>query len=314
MAVWWIAHATLPILDGEVSLPELKQPVTVDRDRWAVPRIQAGSLEDLLIAQGYVVAQDRMWQMDILRRAAAGELSEIFGPAAIATDLQNRMLGLRLAAEKSFAATDADTWALLQAYARGVNHYMEERREHLPVEFQALRYTPRPWTPADSLLVGAYMYKVLTSSWEWEIKRAQVTEKLGPELARELYVADSPLDHPIVGVEPTEQAAPAERKAAPLAPKKTSRSTAETQAWANAERTLLQFEDESEFAFGSNNWVVSGEHTYSGKPLLANDTHLELEVPSIWYLAHLTAPGWNVKGFALPGVPLVIIGHDDRIA
>jgi len=314
LAVWWIAHATLPILDGEVSLPELKQPVTVDRDRWAVPRIQAGSLEYLLIAQGYVVAQDRLWQMDILRRAAAGELSEVFGSAAIATDLQNRMLGLRLAAEKSFATTDADTRALLQAYARGVNRYMEERREHLPVEFQALRYTPRQWTPADSLLVGAYMYKVLTNSWEWEIKRAQVTEKLGPELARELYVADSPLDHPLVGVEPLGQAAPAGRKATRPAPKKAERIIAEAQAWANAERTLQLFEDESEFAFGSNNWVVSGEHTYSGKPLLANDTHLELEVPCIWYMLQLTAPGWNVKGFALPGVPLVIIGHNERIA
>jgi penicillin amidase len=252
--------------------------------------------------------------MDILRRAAAGELAEIFGSAAIATDLQNRMLGLKLAAEKCVAETDADTRALLQAYARGVNRYMEDRREHLPVEFQALKYAPRPWTPADSLLVGAYMYKVLTSSWEWEIKRAQVTEKLGPELARELYVADSPLDHPIVGVALPDQAVPAGRKSAPPAPKKTKRNIAETQAWANAARTLQQFEDESEFAFGSNNWVLSGAHTYSGKPLLANDTHLELEVPCIWYLAQLTAPGWNVKGFALPGVPLVIIGHNERIA
>jgi len=314
LAVWWIARATLPILDGEATLPELKQPVTVDRDRWAVPRIQAGSLEDLLIAQGYVVAQDRLWQMDILRRAAAGELSEIFGSRAMATDLQNRVLGLRPAAVKSFAAADADTRGLLEAYARGVNRYMEERREHLPVEFQALRYKPRPWTPADSLLVGGYMYKVLTSSWEWELKRAQVTEKIGPELARELYVSDSPLDHPIVGVELPEQAAPAGRKAVPSPPKKTSSGIAETQAWANAARTLQQFEDEAEFAFGSNNWVVSGEHTYSGKPMLANDTHLELEVPCIWYMLHLTAPGWNVKGFALPGVPLVIIGHNERIA
>jgi len=312
LAVWWIAHATLPILDGEATLPELKQPVTVDRDRWAVPRIQAGSLEDLLVAQGYVVAQDRLWQMDILRRAAAGELSEIFGSRAMATDLQNRVLGLRPAAVKSFAAADADTRGLLQAYARGVNRYMEERREHLPVEFQALRYKPRPWTPADSLLVGGYMYKVLTSSWEWELKRAQVTEKIGPELARELYVSDSPLDHPIVGVEPLEQAAPAGRKAVPAPPKKTNSSTAEMQAWASAARTLQQFEDEH--AFGSNNWVVSGEHTYSGKPMLANDTHLELDVPCIWYMLHLTAPGWNVKGFALPGVPLVIIGHNERIA
>ncbi len=314
LAGWWIAHGTLPILDGEVSLPELKQEVTVDRDLWGVPRLRAGSLEDLVTAQGYVVAQDRLWQMDILRRAAAGELSEIFGAAAIETDRENRMLGLKPAAEKCVAETDADTRAILQAYARGVNRYMEDRRDHLPMEFQVLKYTPRPWTPADSLLVGGYMYKVLTSSWEWELKRARVTEKIGPELARELYVADSPLDHPIVGVELPRQAAPTGRKAAPATQKKAERNAAETKAWASAARTLQQFEDEAEFAFGSNNWVVSGEHTYSGKPLLANDTHLELEVPCIWYMLQLTAPGWNVKGFALPGVPLVIIGHNERIA
>ncbi len=314
LAAWWKVHETLPQLDGEASLPELKQEVTVERDIWGVPRIKAGSLEDLVTAQGYVVAQDRLWQMDILRRAAAGDLAEVYGAAAIETDVENRTLGLRVAAEKCAAELDADTRAILQAYARGVNRYIDERKDRLPVEFQVLKYKPRPWTAADSLLVGAYMFKVLTSPWEWELKRARVTEKLGPEMARELYVSDSPLDHPLVGGDSLEPPAPAGRKPSPAAPKKTQGNAAEMAVWKTAARTLSQFEDESELAFGSNNWVVSGQHTYSGKPMLANDTHLDLAVPCIWYMVHLTAPGWNVKGFALPGVPLVIIGHNERIA
>ncbi len=314
LAGWWIAHETLPQLDGSASLPELKQEVTVDRDRWAVPRIRANSLEDLVTAQGYVLAQDRLWQMDIIRRAAAGELAEIFGAPAIENDRENRVLGLKAAAEKCVAELDDETRGILQAYARGVNRYADERRSRLPIEFQVLKYQPRPWTPADSLLVGAYMYKILTSSWEWELKRARVTQKLGPEIARELYVEDSPLDHPIVGVESKQPGAAVAGKPASPAPKKAKRNSATDATWVAASRMLRQFNDEAEFAFGSNNWVVNGEHTVSGKPLLANDTHLELDVPCIWYLVHLTAPGWNVKGFALPGVPLVIIGHNERIA
>jgi penicillin G amidase len=307
LAGWRIAHDSLPQLDGDVALPELKQEVTVERDRWGVPHIQARSLEDLVTAQGYVVAQDRLWQMDLIRRAAAGELSEIFGETAIDADRENRVLGLRAAAEKCAAAMDAATLAILQDFARGVNRYMDERREMLPIEFRVLKYKPRPWTPADSLLVGAYMYKVLTNTWPSELKRAQVTQKIGPELARELFVEDSSLDHPIVGVESAS-------KGVSSAPKKAQREAATQPPWVSAVKTLQQVEEETEFALGSNNWVVNGEHTYSGKPLLANDTHLELDVPCIWYMAHLTAPGWNVKGFALPGVPLVIIGQNERIA
>ena len=307
LAGWKIAHDSLPQLDGEASLPELKQEVSVARDRWGVPQIQASSLEDLVTAQGYVVAQDRLWQMDLIRRAAAGELSEIFGEAAIDADRENRVLGLRAAAERCAASADSANLAILQAYARGVNRYIDERSAMLPIEFRVLQYKPRPWTPADSLLVGAYMYKVLTNSWPMELRRAQVTQKIGPELARELFVEDSPLDHPIVGIEP------AKKEVTPT-PKKAQRDSAAQQLWVSASNILRQLDAETEFAFGSNNWVVNGTHTYSGKPLLANDTHLELDVPCIWYLAHLTAPGWNVKGFALPGVPLVIIGQNERIA
>ena len=330
-AGWWILHRALPQLDGAASLPGLKQEVTVDRDTWGVPHIRARSLEDAFTAQGYVLAQDRLWQMDVLRRAAAGELSEVFGPVALARDREFRPLGFRIVADREVARLDGETRAMLEAYARGVNRYIEERRGRLPWEFVYMRYEPRPWKPADSLLIGAYMYQTLTRSWEAELKRAKLTELIDPERASDLYMVDAPLDHVVVGETPRE--APASKRAKSAAirqqaqhkqpaqhagpPGRTSASRAMHSGpaeWQLAQAVLEQFDEEVREGMGSNNWVVDGRHTASAKPLLANDTHLRLDVPGIWYLLHLTAPGLNVKGFTLPGAPGVIIGHNDRIA
>jgi penicillin amidase len=307
---WWTARRTLPQLSGVASLPELKEEVSVVRDRWGIPRITARSLEDLVTAQGYVVAQDRLWQMDLLRRAAAGQLSEIFGPVTLELDRENRTLGLRAAAEREAAALDGEMKLLLEAYTRGVNRYMQQRAANLPIEFQILRYQPAPWTPRDTLLIGAYLHKYLTTTWRWELNRKKVTDKVGPERAREMFVVDSPLDRILVGAAaaPANQAPPSKRPA---------RAAAQPAAQFAQERlpALLEaWEEDFAGAFGSNNWVVSGHFTQSGKPLLANDTHMMLEVPCIWYLVQLRAPGWNVRGFALPGSPLVIIGQNERIA
>ena len=325
--VWWIVHRALPQLDGAAALPELRQEVTVDRDAWGVPHIRAASVEDMLTAQGYVMAQDRLWQMDVLRRLAAGELSEIFGARAVGFDRQYRTLGLRGVAEREAAQMYPRTRALLEAYVLGVNRYIAERGNRLPWEFVAMRYKPRPWTAADSLLIAGYMYQTLTNTWPAELKRARVTDLAGPDLAKDLFVADSPHDRYVVdsapavpdkrGVKP--QPPPVPRpgppqgsgfsggvaRLAPLAP---------AAGWPLAQEVLERFAEDVRAAIGSNNWVVDGSHTASGKPLLANDTHLTLSVPCIWYMIHLTAPGWNVKGFTLPGAPGVIIGHNDRIA
>ncbi len=327
---WWMLHRTLPQLDGSVVVPELKQEVEIGRDQWGVPHIQAKSLEDLLVAQGYVLAQDRLWQMDLLRRAAAGELSEIFGEAALETDRENRTLGFRAAAERNLALMPAEHRAILEAYARGVNRYIEERRERLPGEFLVLRYEPRPWSPVDTLLINAYFYRELTNFWKDEIRRATVTERAGPDYAHDLFASESPWDHPLVGVIASDKSpAPikssnggkhfptAEGFSVARAEERTDDDAlpaAPPTTWQAADGILGEFADEARAAAGSNNWVVGGKHTYSGKPILANDTHLPLDVPSIWYMIHLTAPGWNVKGFAFPGAPLVIIGHNDRIA
>ncbi len=315
---WWIVHRALPQLDGTASLPGLKAEVTVNRDAWGIPHIQANSLEDLAAAQGYVMAQDRLWQMDVLRRVATGELSEIFGPRTLALDREYRTLGLRIAAEREAGLADPELRAMLQAYARGVNRYIEERRGKLPWEFVALRYEPQRWRPADSLLIFGYMYRVLANSWQSELARAQVTARVGVERAKELYAVDSPLDHYIVGESAAgPKSSPARKTPPPRDPGAANwaeNTTAAPLLWEAAQAILQSFDEQIRAAFGSNHWVVNGTHTASGKPLLANDTHLQLGMPCIWYIVHLTVPGWSVKGFALPGAPLVIIGHNDRIA
>lgn len=349
---WWMIWRPLPQVDGSLTLRGLKQPVLVDRDGWGVPWIQASSIEDLETAQGYVVAQDRLWQMDLLRRAAGGELSEIFGPIALPVDRENRTLGLRVAAEAAVARMDPATRKILEAYAAGVNRYMRERAGRLPIEFTVLRYKPRPWTPADTFLISAYMWKTLATTWKAKLNRARITAMVGPERARELFVEDSPLDHFIVGEPagkggaprrvarppvgdsdtqtaglvggPRSSFAPGEYRGRKLAgprgsgqagtPFAAQGKPAVPGAWDAARDFLSQFESQTREIIGSDNFVVSGEHTASGKPILANDTHLGFSIPGIWYIVHLTAPGWNVAGFTFPGSPLVVIGHNDRIA
>jgi penicillin amidase len=318
LVAWWLVHRSLPVLDGAVTVSGLREGVVADRDQWGRPWIRAKSVEDLVMAQGYVMAQDRLWQMDLLRRAAAGDLAEIFGKAALEFDEENRTLGMRLAAERAAADSSPEIRGLLDAFARGVNRYIEERRRRLPIEFMGLGYRPALWTPTDTYLISLYMYKTLTSTWKSKLNRQWITDKVGGEKARDLFVSDSPLDHYIVGGSVPAAAPPAKTPShtralpqpgasghAPLFP---------AREWDAAQIFLAQFEEVSSEIIGSNSFVVGGEHTASGKPLLANDTHLMLSVPDIWYLIHLTAPGWNVEGFALPGAPLVIIGHNERIA
>jgi penicillin G amidase len=318
---WWVVRRPLARLDGSVEIGGLQDGVIVDRDGWGRPWIRAKSLQDAVTAQGYVMAQDRLWQMDLLRRAAGGDLSEIFGELGLAYDRENRTLGMRQAAERAAADSSPEIRGLLEAYARGVNDNIAERGGKVPIEFVALGYKPRAWTPADTYLISLYMYKTLTSTWKEKLNRQWIVEKVGEERARDLFVSDSPLDHFIwtAGSSLPPAATPAFLKSSSqpgdrvLGPD-TGEPPFDSVAWDAARSFLAQFEEESSEIIGSNNFVVSGAHTASGKPLLANDTHLQLSTPALWYILHMTAPGLNVEGFALPGAPLVIIGHNDRIA
>jgi penicillin amidase len=341
IVLWYFIYRPLPQLDGSMTLPGLQKSVIVERDHWGVPHIRASSLEDLCEAQGYVMAQDRLWQMDLLRRVSRGQLSEILGPATLSVDRQFRTLGFGRAAERDLGVMDPANRALFEAYARGVNHFIEQHANQLPLEFYLLKYKPQPWQPSDNLVISGYMYETLTNTWEDELDRAKVTDRVGWERARDMFSPDASMDHFVVGdpnvvndgsqrsrVDPDdgdddddddmESDGVLKARAHLTTPDIANNQTTAPDLTAALTSSVLSYLEgsrrEIRRSLGSNNWVVSGDHTATGKPLLANDTHLELSIPPIWYEIHLTAPGWNVKGFTLPGAPLVVIGHNDHIA
>src|SRR5581483_11756701 len=324
-ALWFYlaARSALPQLDGAIRTAGLSQPVTVTRDRIGVPHLTAANFDDLYFAQGYVTAQDRLWQMDITRRYSAGEMSEILGEDLLEHDREQRVLGMRDLAERAAAALPARERAHLEAYARGVNAYIEARRDSLPMEFRVLRYAPRPWRPADSMLVSAHMSKLLNfGTVEDLLAREKIAARIGPELAADLFPNSSWRDRP-----PASMAAPVDfSKPEPQETPSRGRPGVGRESPRAVKRAgTREPADDPVLVPGSNNWVISGAHTVSGKPLLSNDMHLPHEIPNIWYEAHLrcsgcvqregeTADDLDVAGVTLPGVPYVIVGHNRRIA
>jgi penicillin amidase len=308
-AAWFYsaARAALPQLDGAIALPGLSAPVTVVRDAQGVPHVTASTLEDLLFAQGYVTAQDRLWQMDLTRRYAAGEMAEILGPDLVEHDRRQRILGLRQVADAAAARLAPPDRALFQAYARGVNAYVAQSREHLPLEFRLLRYAPQPWTVEDSVLCGLIFHEMLTFRHARTLlDREWVLARVGPELGADLYPTSSWRDR-IPGATP-----------APLAVEPTPRSrqwrAGPAPASARLRLPLSAPAEDADLVPGSNNWVVSGAHTESGLPLLSNDMHLPHQIPNVWYEVQLTAGDFDVAGFTAPGLPFVVVGHNRRIA
>jgi penicillin amidase len=292
-ALVWLYRRPLPRLDGRLIAPGLKQPVEVIRDRWGVPHLYAQSLHDLSFAEGYVHAQDRLWQMELNRRIGHGRLAEAFGEVAFETDRLLRILGFGRAARATWDATDGEYRAALEAYARGVNAFISAHPGRWGLEFTLLNLKPEPWTPVDSLVWTKMMAWGLSTNWDTELINAALAHKLGPERAMRL-LAEYPAGHPTV---------------IPGAP-----------VGALAEKILTQLKGLQSLPglsglFGmSNNWVVDGHKSVTGKPLLANDPHLGLQIPSIWYENHLVSPEIEVTGVSLPGVPGVVIGHNRELA
>jgi penicillin G amidase len=292
----------------------LRERVTVRRDERGIPYIEAANDHDLYFAQGFVTASDRLWQMDVLRRSARGELAEIFGQVVLEEDKRRRTYGFARQSEQVAAKLGAESRALVEAYASGVNAYITACDEKtLPVEFRILQYTPRPWTPADSIVLGYLMHESLTNSWRTDVMRAAFAD-LPAERFRELFPEFTPLDTPVVGRDKVETRPNAARKVA-----HNVRVSPELLALANQDellkqRSMARMGLDADALAASNNWVVSGKQTAAGKPLLANDPHLALSVPPIWYLVHLSAPGVRVAGVTIPGIHTVIIGHNERIA
>lgn len=292
-AYYLLFRRPLPQRKGSLRLSGLEGTVDIRRDPWGVPHIYAASEHDLFFAQGFIHAEERLWQMEFNRRLVAGRVSEILGPVSIQLDRWMRTIGMRRVAEQEAAMEDCKARQILQAYAEGVNARIAQGR--FPVEFNLLRFRPEPWVMADSLAWSKMMAWTLSVNWEAEILRAMLVEKIGPEKAAELepgYFEEWPLvipkgvDYSVIGAEALQKAAKARQTSGPGAVS----------------------------GLGSNNWVLSGSRTASGKPLLANDMHLGLTAPAIWFENHLVCQELNVTGVSLPGIPGVIAGHNEHVA
>jgi penicillin amidase len=310
-----VARSAVPQLDGFIVLKGLSRPVTVIRDTHGVPSINAQTLEDLFFAQGYVTAQDRLWQMDLLRRFAAGNMAEILGPALVEVDREQRVLGLSVAAQEAAAALSPRDRSYFEAYTRGVNAYIDSHRDRLPIEFRLVGYRPKPWSPEDCMVIGGRLIQDLNhGTYKAALEREKILAKLGPELTADLYVNSSWHDRPpSAKTHRLEELKPQDGD-----DEDDDEMDSGTDSNMAQRRMPLVLSARpparAELIPGSNNWVVSGEHTVTGKPLLANDMHLNHQMPNLWYGAHLTASGYDVVGVTLPGLPFVIVGHNRRIA
>ena len=285
----WL-RGSLPQTDGSLRIAALGAPVEVLRDGDGVVTIRAQSETDAAIALGYVHAQDRLWQMDFMRRSGAGRLSEVVGTPTRRLDRFMRTLGLYRIAEANVKQASPALRAVLDAYADGVNAFIADPGGPLPLEFQLLRYRPEPWRPADSLVWGRLMALQLSGNWTEEILRARVTRHLTPEQVADLWPG-YPTDGPVTLV-----SAATDLADLPL------RDLISILPWEMAPKDA------------SNSWVIAGALTSSGKPLLANDPHLALSAPGQWYLARIETPGRTRAGATAPGVPFLIAGHNGRIA
>ena len=292
-AYYAFTHRPLPKTKGKLQLQGLHEPVEVLTDKYGVPHIYAHNEDDLYFAQGYMHAQERLWQMEVNRRVGSGRLAELFGSIALETDRFCRRLGMHRASVEEEKRLSARNRRVLEAYAQGVNTFIENNTHRLPVEFTLLGFKPTPWRPVDTIQWSKMMGWNLGGNWETELIRARIVSKVGPERAAQLesgYDAQHPLIVPS-GV-----------------------------AYQGVNIGLLeqyeQLKELSGFGMlgGSNNWVVDGTMTATGAPILCNDPHLGQAAPSIWYECHLVSGDIDVIGASFPGSPGIVIGHNQHIA
>ena len=280
---WVVLMGGLPRIEGQMPVAGIREDTTITRDSLGVPRIAARSRRDAYFALGWAHAQDRMWQMEMQRRAGAGRLAEVVGEPGLANDRFMRTLGLYALAERAFPKLDAATRDALTAYADGVNAWMRFNRYRLPLEYAVLGFKPEPWRPADSMVWQKLMGLQLAGNWHDDILRGQLGRILPPKRVQDLfpsYPQDAPVTlsaeggHALLGAEPD--------MATPMP--------------------------------ASNIWVVGGSRTDTGKPMLANDPHLGFRAPILWYLAEIKATGLHLSGATVPGLPFHLVAHNQKIA
>jgi penicillin amidase len=285
------ARAVLAQLEGEITVPGLKEPVEILRDRWGIPHIYAKNVDDLFFAQGFIAAQDRLFQIDLWRRMGVGETAEVVGKAGLEADRFARLLKYRGDPDVEWASYAPDALRIAAAFTRGINAYIDQIGDRLPIEFQLLHFRPKEWKPEDCL--GRMSGIIMSRNFQSEVARAELVFALGIEKARQIAPTDPPREYsPPPGLE-----------------------------LAGIDRSILASYNAAlktpSFKLGgdgSNNWAVDGTQSASGKPLLASDPHRAIALPSLRYLVHLNSPGWNVIGSGEPGLPGVAIGHNQRVA
>lgn len=288
-----LARRPVPQKSGTLHMQGLHALVEIITDTYGVPHIYAQTEEDLFFAQGYVHAQERLWQMELNRRLCSGRLSELFGDTLLEIDRFCRRLGMHRSAAAEVTHLAAPTLRILDAYARGINMFIAYNEGKLPVEFTLLRFQPERWKPADTIQWAKMMGWSLGGNWETEITRARLVAKLGVERATKLE-AGYDANHPLI-----------------IPP-----GIAYQGINLGLREQYEQIQELSGFSMfgGSNNWVVDGTMTETGAPILCNDPHLGQAVPSIWYECHLVAGDLDVTGVSFPGAPGVVIGHNQHIA
>jgi penicillin amidase len=290
------ARRVLAVVSGKQHVPGLRKPVRVLRDKWGVAHIYAQNQHDLFFAQGVVAAQDRLFQMEVWKRAGQGRLSEILGPSALQRDINARALQYRGDMHKEYVSYSPDTNAILTAFTDGINAYIATLTtpgsSGMPIEFQLAGFVPDSWRPEDCLnRMAAFS---MTGNAVSELHSARALTELGPNKAAKLFDFDPPVTlDPVPGVDLTG-----------LTP----------ELLKNLVGSDRRIEFPGQPREGSNNWTISGALTASGKPLLANDPHRVLALPSLRYMVHLVAPGWNVIGAGEPSLPGVALGHNEHIA
>lgn len=291
--VYYRAKQAEPAYSGELVIPSLRQAVTVRFGPHAIPHLKAQSLEDLFLAQGYIVASERMWQMDLMRRLARGQLAEVLGKEALPVDRLFRTFGLERAARRNLAALSTETRRYLEAYARGVNAYREHSRGRRPLEYLIARFQPAEWNPVDSAAIAEYMAFMLSFNYREELAYLHLAKRLGMARALELF--------------PTDEGIPAPEYARQLPDyvqvhQLSDRYTRFAQQWGFLRPGPA-----------SNGWAVAGSRSQTKLPLLANDPHLAPSMPSTWYELELQAPGYHAVGANLPGLPFILIGHNEHL-
>ena len=316
----YMVKRPFPTTTGTLTLPGLQDEVTVYRDEYGVPHIYAQNQDDLFFTQGYVTAQDRFWQMEFWRHISMGRISEIAGEATVEQDKFIRTMGWNRMAEEYidyYEQESPEFMAILDIYSAGINAYIDENRDNLPLQFQILNVVNEPWEietwqPVHTIAWGIVMSDNLSGNWSSELTRARLYQELGQETVDTLIPGYPYHNRPVI--------APTADQVNEQVTNNQAGNTISAINWQTINTTLtgepptIAFTDSYDPNIGSNNWVIGGEHTNTGLPLLANDPHLSVQMPSIWYEVGLHAPGYNVRGFSFPSAPGVIIGHNENIA